>query len=419
MSLHRVTELVAGRVRERLLRDLQDWVKRASDPPYRPHQSQIKAVSGSLHWLLQTLDEQAPQGPPIVQAARRRRQYHRASAVWTYFTRRWHQREVETDQIWLVAADDLAWIVLEPHPRAAPVPPLVHLSPDHAPFAMTRSFSVSGVRERHGAAFREVLSQLPVPLIGVPWSLRGSVADLALVVHEAAHVLVASRGGADQLQALLPDGVDPAWSAWVSESFADVFAAATLGDGYAATLSCELADVPEAIRNEAPEAQSPYPPRTVRMALCQAAAGEATPTWERWREAYPSADAMKPLIEQADRVANRLLEWNWEGSRLDDGLVRPPSRLVEQWREVYTGRTPVFHDWRGSLLASVAAAGSARIDDPEGWEFEGVTHNLKALQENQRLRNDSSRSGGSGGRDGGDGSDDPPTVDLSPLDFFS
>lgn len=421
MVFNELVRLFAKRAKGTLTSDLGAW-ERASrtEARYRPHLSQVQSVSGSLRKLIDAIEARVSAEPAVRRDTRLRTLYSKAGAVWTHFTAMWSQRADDRNQRWLVAADDLAWILLESVISTQPdtrryVTPLVYLSPDAFPFAQTGSFTVAGAQTHNGKAFCEVLNKLPVPIIGVPWSARGSAADLAFVAHEVGHVLVAHFEAEHALKALLPSDIHPAWRNWAHECLCDAIGAYVFGDGYVATLSGLLADLPNEVQRDAIDTGRKYPPRTVRIALCDAAANGGTPTWVRWGAAYPPSTEIEELVAQSSRVVEYLLGWAPTGVPLRTCLSRACHDDIEAWHRAYkTSYTPSFDkaNWQASLLASISAAGSRSGEAPGKWD-RGI-HDHKALTTHYELRTDVFRDP----TIPKDRPSEPVVVDLSDLTFF-
>jgi hypothetical protein len=257
--------------------------------------------------------------PALSDIERLERRILAALQIWDSYRAKWALR-VEPDlRATLNLIDDLAWLAYRAaHDRAlasgqlaperARLPPLVYTNACWSPFARSREQGYeldegSGVL-RQIDDFEPYLRCMPVPLIGIPWTLAAHLPDAVFVGHEAGHlveddlaldtelreVILAALPGADELHR-------QAWSRhWRSEVFADLWGVLCCGPAYALTLADRLVGAPGAASQAQPDAVgrwSAYPTPALRhSALVQALRclgfeGDAQAMQARWLAACP------------------------------------------------------------------------------------------------------------------------------------
>lgn len=206
--------------------------------------------------------------------------------IWEFFRSRWSQRQGRLKCV-LSAADEFAWACYAPAlksavggPTRVPAkePPLVYFNGSLSPFAVPRDFSFRGEDVPNepltGPLLQEILKKLPIPVVGIPWSQGGYIADALVIGHEVGHLVAydfdLKQDLADALQrASLKTEHQPAWSAWMDEVFADIHGTLAAGPAFAETLIEFLSRDEKTITNQVRDETSwgRYPTDTLRVLL--------------------------------------------------------------------------------------------------------------------------------------------------------
>ncbi|HEU4947165.1 MAG TPA: hypothetical protein VFT31_08435 [Kribbella sp.] len=221
--------------------------------------------------------------------------------VWDFFRSKFALRLVKRFRPALIAADELAWACVRPLHDAALAatrltaddvrePPLVYFDASGSPFALGRRHAYRNLlpAKRLSDVPGELVKQLPVPVIGIPWHQQAHLPETAVIAHEAAHVVDDDLSLTDELLPLLEQRLEadarlPDWSQWLPEVLADVLAAVRLGPAYGLALA-DLIAVPPL------EYDASYPPPGIRLRL-------VVETLNRLK--HPSAGPDEPLTEAA------------------------------------------------------------------------------------------------------------------------
>ena len=237
----------------RLRGELQGWLsERRRLDDQKQFQTQLKALEDVLLKALAGVEAELAvaertDGLAAVDVCRR---VERATVwvrrVWTFFRWRFDQRDDPRTKKVLAAADEMVWsCYVEPF-RAldgtVPPAPLPYIDDRFSPYAVPRLDPPPDLRFDVESSFiRSFLSQLPIPLIGLPPSSLEYPWTLALIAHEAGHhvqydllpsgALVGDFG--TWLAGALGDGAPPElvarWTAWGREIFADAWSVVMIG----------------------------------------------------------------------------------------------------------------------------------------------------------------------------------------------
>ena len=216
-----------------------------------------------------------------------------AMQIWDSYRAKWALRVEPGLRLTLDLIDDLAWLAYRPaHDRAlasgqldaerARLPPLVYTNPCWSPFARSRERGYE-LDEASGELhlvddFEPYLRCMPVPLIGIPWTLAAHLPDAVFVGHEVGHLVEDDLALDTELRAVILTALAPtddvhqqAWSRhWRSEVFADLWGVLCCGPAYALTLAELLHGAPGAASEVQPDAQgrwSAYPTRALRLGV--------------------------------------------------------------------------------------------------------------------------------------------------------
>lgn len=302
--------------RDELLREFQHWQVRTGEPgALTQHRTQLVRITDILSALLSTvlaggalaLDTRPPTStsretgaPPVALGplVTMRRPLGAVHFLWDFFRDKFAQRDTALYANHLNAADTLAWHLYEPFwdvvathlqmhplerttlasPEALKEPPLTFYHVERTPYARPRSsvFRPAGLDAKDVEAYSQVLSRLPIPIIGLPWYQARRMPVLVFVGHEVGHIVYDDLGLDGTLRTLikglaLPEPREEVWLAWREEAFCDVFGTLTLGTAYVEQLAVELAAEPSIVIGEPIVAKRPgsYPTRSLRIALCK------------------------------------------------------------------------------------------------------------------------------------------------------
>src|SRR5262249_43690908 len=185
--------------------------------------------------------------------------------LWGFFRAKFALRYVPWLERPLMTADDLAWACYSPAqrfivPERHREPPLVYFTGGPSPFLLPRGppYLVEPLPDgtMREPGFDEAVRLVPVALIGLPWFQVDHLPDAPLIAHEAGHAVEQDLGLGARVRALIesavPAGRRPAWSAWSTEVFADIYGTLCCGSGFARALMARLADHPREVAGAAP-----------------------------------------------------------------------------------------------------------------------------------------------------------------------
>lgn len=338
--------------------------------PLRKHHTQLLRLTDQLGGLVDAMDDELAaarlDGDDVLEVGRnlqlRILEVHR---VWDFYRSKFGLRYVEWFREHLSAVDEFAWACLEPAtlkdrrelPAAAvKAPPLVFLCGEFSPFLHARGtqFEVEEVADAPDSVpFLQLLTALPVPVIGLPWYQLTHLPDAVLVAHEIGHEVergfdleatTVSRLRA--VQAELDRNRRGGWFAWLREIFADLYAVLAVGPAYVSALIDLLAADPDDIAAEPAGPQwTTHPPAALRIAITTAALEalgfetQATELRAAWAEAYPAAagSAVTPFLDEVELVGAALLNAPYPqfgGATLPAVVRFTPAQQTETLRTV-------------------------------------------------------------------------------------
>lgn len=195
----------------------------------------------------------------------------------------------------LAAADEVVrscWA--EPFAKvgaARPTGPLTFVTPQYGACATIRAAVPRTLKIDAAGIVRELVGMLPVPTVALPDTAAEGGWWLSLVAHEVGHHLEADLD--PRLAERTAGVVDPSWSSWSSELFADVFAVLAVGEA-AGWAVHELEYTAPAAFFATPVAGTAYPPPAIRLAVIgEAVRRLGTGTWP------PAADEMGDWLRAA------------------------------------------------------------------------------------------------------------------------
>lgn len=327
------------------------------------HRQQLSVLEAVVEEVLEAIEEsleRLPTGPTREVYERCRaadQQVAFARRFWSFFRERWDQRDDPALQPLLVAADEVIWScyrepIAQIETEVSPAP-LVYVNPEFSAHAIGRKNMPLGLRQSDQLLSR-VVSELPVSLIGLPYSCVEGPWWLVLLAHEVGHQVAFAVDHVQRApriadlvgEAAKAAGAEPElqgrWRAWAHEVFADAFAAATVGAGHLWALF-EL----EQGSDETMVAERPtYPPPIVRQSLVLALI-------ERLGLAAAAAVPAPPLLP----VASDLTVPESDMARIRRLLELVPSiACALATAEVVPGLTlPQLTDWDAAALGGAGA----------------------------------------------------------------
>lgn len=382
---------------ENLIEELDRWVE-VSEPAaaLEKHHTQIRRIDRQLRSVGLRLQEDIRSADVGRDWRRLERQTLDLHRVWDFFREKFALRFVPWLQPYLIMADEFAWACYEPVQKLAVEegvvaagsvrePPLVCLTAVSTPYSIPRGASYAadvGGGAALSTAARQLVSRLPVPVVGVPWFQLRHLPDALIIGHEVGHHVFRDFGLRPDAERLVDGALAEAglsesgdrWRGWLEESFADVYGVLSAGSAYPLALGDFL--LVEGLDARTDEGGG-YPPSATRLALTLAAldhAGraDAVPRLrELWgRSQLPDVDA--DVVRETDAVAGALVEGCYKV------LGRPLGRIIdctEQCRaadmaaDVLDGWAPDTSDIRTVL----AAAAHAFAWSPTGYQDASVT----------------------------------------------
>ncbi|SFR29081.1 hypothetical protein SAMN04488564_1175 [Lentzea waywayandensis] len=314
--------------------DFECWLEETADgKPLRKHNSQVRRLTEQLRGLVDVIsaemDAIPADGDEVLRQCRKvQRRVLEVHRIWDYYRSKLGQRYVSWYQQYLAAADEFTWECYRlGAEHLGKDTALVFLNGDFSPFTLDRGrqFTPERAGGQQSIEYLRFVTELPVPVIGLPWYQLAHLADMVLVAHEVGHVVwtdlkLGSEAETHLLGAVadLPGDRRDAWLYWGPEVFADLYGVLAAGPAYASALADLLAADPDKVRAEFPpeSAANDHPPASLRIALVTKALRhngfvEAADTRAAaWQENYPSSD---PYLDDVDLVVPALLDGAYEG----------------------------------------------------------------------------------------------------------
>jgi hypothetical protein len=176
--------------------------------------------------------------------------------IWEYFRSKFGQRNEKGFRTFLRVADEFAFACYKPvQERVFPdslnvkrkEPPLVFFNGGTSPFSLSRgkSFQPEAVSDEPlNNKEVEIITRLPIPLVGIPWNQIKHFPDAVVIGHEVGHIVEDDFDLKDKLKALLAEAITErkaeerheAWKSWLGEVFADVYGCLATGPAFAGAL---------------------------------------------------------------------------------------------------------------------------------------------------------------------------------------
>jgi hypothetical protein len=288
---------------DRLCRQVAEWARRrhARDPlgQYRTQLATLQTILTEclkgVRSMVEEIDGAHPTGEVYAACGAADRRLALVGRVFDWFRAKFDQRDDPDLRPVLAAADEVVWScyaeVFRNAERLAgrtvrPGPaPLAYLEPEYAPRALPRDQPPPELRpDATDPVFRELLTRLPVPVIGVPMGAAEAPWWLVLLGHEVGHHvqndLVPDWGLVEEFGRLLEaaardgsagnDQAATRWRRWAGEVFADICLACSAGPwGVWVVVELELTDDRAMVASN----RARYPSPVARLGLLAEVAG--------------------------------------------------------------------------------------------------------------------------------------------------
>src|SRR5215510_3651183 len=234
--------------------------------------------------------------------------------VWDFFRSKFALREVGAFAPYLALADAFTReCYVEPFRKMKNLPtgelcpaPLVTFDNEISPWAKPQNLSKPDPQEGGFLTpqqFNDALKQLPVALLGLPWSFLSYLPHMSLLAHEVGHAierdcdLESTLDLAANNMPLSDEGHRAAWQTWRKEVFADLYGALMAGPAFVWSLADYLAKDEQSItaenRPHSNQSWTQYPTTSLRiLLLCRFLeshnfAADAASIRSQWKTDYP------------------------------------------------------------------------------------------------------------------------------------
>jgi hypothetical protein len=304
--------------------ELDIWRGLSADEtsPLAKHHTQIRRLAAQVEGLQSQIETDigalVTDDDLLRQARTMEKRLLAVQAVWEFFRSKLVLRAQEPFAAFLKSSDAFAWACYAPMLQrygdaqgTRREPPLVALQGDWSPFAIPRDRAYQVMRSPGGwtdsAPFVDVISSLPVPIVGVPWLHLEHLPNVLIIAHEVGHIVEHDFGLETTVGDRIADALKEAnitdtahtdaWKHWRAEAFADLFACYTAGQEFVWTLVDLLARRAQDITSETLDDEKgwgDYPTTTLRVLLNVAAlellghADHATRIRTEWTKSYAS-----------------------------------------------------------------------------------------------------------------------------------
>jgi hypothetical protein len=335
-SLHEKAAEIGWKLRS-LPDELEAWRGLSElGQPFEKHHSQIRRLALQMEWLHKKVSSDfskcVKDATLLTFAQSLERRALAVHTVWDFFRTKFALRAVEPLGSYLKMADAYARECYEPVrwefvARGGPdrcEPPLVTFDNRVSPWSLSREATYTPASDPGGivatTAFTEVVSKLPIPLLGLPWHYISYLPHVVFLAHECGHAVDRDFGLDKAIElALAQSEIDAVhlsgWQAWRREMFADVFACYAAGPSYVAALleilMRDLSWIGKEVRTQ--QCWGDYPTTTLRILLNTEALGQfgfdqdAKILRRRWLTEYPD-HCMKPFEHDLPTVVKALHE---------------------------------------------------------------------------------------------------------------
>lgn len=315
-----------------------------ADKLLEKHHSQIRRITNQVEGYQSVIQEQldllTSDADEVFSKSRDlEKQILELHRIWEFFRNKFVLRNVPWFNAYLIAADEFAWVCYEAAQTRVPAsnisqrqhlkePPLVFFNGGSSPFSMPRKLAYRAEDiPREGLKtekFFELISDLPVPLIGIPWFQIQYLPDAVVIGHEVGHIVRDDFGLVSRTESLLANGMSKApvhperqaaWSAWLDEIFADLYGTLATGPAFVRSLMNSLAKDSNTITSEKRTSANwgTYPPGYLRVLVNIEVLvklgfqSEAEELKTAWQGVFTSQHAMSDFEEDIDNILESLL----------------------------------------------------------------------------------------------------------------
>ena len=303
--------------------EFESWYEKSAKPDskFAKHHTQIRAVRAMLEPRHQEIRDELNANLPenetdvfLGSCANNEKLILSEHRIWNYFRNKFIQRNEDTFDIYLKAADEFAWECYRPiqetvYPDPATAerkePPLVFFNGGASPFSVSRdrSFEPEAVVGGGISLDPDTVGKLPIPVIGIPWDQVNHLPEILVIGHEVGHIVQNDFGLTPELELHLAEAIAKsgagsradAWKSWLGEIFADLYGCLAAGAAFAGTLIDFVINDTRSIYREV--RRSPdwgkYPTTYLRIQLVLSAleylgAGESINNYKTLWEGYQS-----------------------------------------------------------------------------------------------------------------------------------
>ncbi len=258
--------------------DMESWCKRSeSEGDLEKHHTQIRAIKAHLEVWHKSVSNKLKEYEAeeadtyLSKCANAEKLILSEHRIWEYFRSKLIQRIDPSFSLYLKTADEFAWrcyrpiqqlVYPDPKTSKRKEPPLVFLNGGVSPFSVSRNRAfqpevVAGENLTIGPSY-DVIKNLPVPVVGVPWDQVSYLPEALVIGHEVGHIVEDDFLLTARLKELLDEALDianaqsrkEAWSSWLGEIFADLYGCLAAGPAFASALIDYLIKGSDQISNE-------------------------------------------------------------------------------------------------------------------------------------------------------------------------
>jgi hypothetical protein len=276
--------------------EFQIWYEKSekTDGKFAKHHTQIRAIRAMLeprhNEIRNELNTYSPQNNTnefLGTCANNEKLILSEHRIWNYFRNKFIQRNEDTFDTYLKAADEFAWecyrpiqetVYPDPATASRKEPPLVFFNGGASPFSVSRdrSFEPEAVVGGGITLDPETVGKLPIPVIGIPWHQVNHLPEILVIGHEVGHIIQNDFNLTGELENCLtealknqPEERAAAWKSWLGEIFADLYGCLAAGPAFAGTLIDFLINDTKAIYREMRKAPDwgKYPTIYLRVQL--------------------------------------------------------------------------------------------------------------------------------------------------------
>lgn len=312
--------------------EFKSWYEKSetADGTFAKHHTQIRSIKAMLEprhaEIRAELDAFSPENKTnefLGSCANNEKLILSEHRIWNYFRNKFIQRNEETFDIYLKAADEFAWECYRPvqeavYPDPATAerkePPLVFFNGGASPFSVSRdrSFEPEAVVGGGITLDAETVGKLPIPVIGIPWDQVNHLPEILVIGHEVGHIVQNDFGLTAELENHLSEAVKKAgaekraaaWKSWLGEIFADLYGCLAAGAAFGGTLIDFVVNDTKSIYREVLESPDwgKYPTTYLRVqiVLCALDFLKAGADVQNYKDLWQSYQSQMPAEFLAD-----------------------------------------------------------------------------------------------------------------------